>query len=295
MVKFHFYPARVNSKKPIGEVTLFEFLKANQNPNEQIKTIFAQIAQAEADGDNKRKAELKQENLFYFTPCVWTDGQGRSYSNILSFTGLLVLDFDHIENASEFKYYIFNSFPAVIAGWLSPSKKGCKFLVKIPVVNTTDEFKSYFYGIGLEMEKFKGFDGTGQNAILPLFLSYDPDLLFRDDAEVWTKRGKMLNAFKTSDLPAVPVTIGEGDQARVQKIIIALIDKIVSDGHPQVRSAGVTLGGYVASGYIGQAEAEAFINSLIQNNSYLRKGISGYQITAKTAISKGTLSQLTLT
>lgn len=295
MLKFQFYPARVNSKKPIGEVTLFEFLKANQNPNEQIKTIFAQIAQAEADGDNKRKAELKQENLFYFTPCVWTDGQGRSYSNILSFTGLLVLDFDHIENASEFKYYIFNSFPSVVAGWLSPSKKGVKFLVKIPVVNTTDEFKSYFYGIGLEMEKFKGFDGTGQNAILPLFLSYDPDLLFRDDAEVWTRRGKMLNAFKVSDAPAVPVTIGEGDQARVQKIIIALIDKIVSDGHPQVRSAGVTLGGYVASGYIGQAEAESFINSLIQNNSYLRKGISGYQITAKTAIQKGTLSQLTLT
>jgi hypothetical protein len=294
MVKFQFYPARVNSKKPIGEVTLLEFLKANQDPNDEIKAVFAQIAQAEANGDQKQKAFLKQSFLYYFTPCVWTDGQGRSYDNILSFTGLAVLDFDHIENANEFKYFIFNSFPSVVAGWLSPSKKGCKFLVKIPVVKTVDEFKSYFYGLGLEMENFKGFDGTGQNAILPLFLSYDPDLLYRENAETWTKRGKMLNAFVASSAPLVPVQVGEGDQARVQRIIIKLFEAIVSDGHPQVRSAGVTLGGYVASGYMDQASAENFINSLIQNNSYLRKGISGYQITAKTAIQKGMLSQLTL-
>jgi hypothetical protein len=104
----------------------------------------------------------------------------------------------------------------------------------------------------------------------------------------------MMNAFVVSAVPVVPVNIGEGDKARVQRIIIKLFDAIVSDGHPQVRSAGVTLGGYVASGYIDQSESEEFIYSLIQNNSYLRKGISGYQKTAKTAIQTGTLSQLTL-
>jgi hypothetical protein len=295
MLKFQFYPARVNSKKPLGEVTLFEFLKANQNPSDQIKTVFAQIAQAEAVGDMKTKAELKQSFLYYFTPCVWTDGQGRGYSNILTFTGLLVLDFDHIENASEFKYYLFNEYDCILAGWLSPSKKGVKFLVKIPVVSSVDEFKTYFYGIAMEMEKYKGFDGTGQNAILPLFLSYDPDLLYREQPTTWNRRGKMMNAFVASAVPVVPVNIGEGDKARVQRIIIRLFDSIVSDGHPQVRSAGVTLGGYVASGYIDQSESEEFIYSLIQNNSYLRKGISGYQKTAKTAIQTGTLSQLTLT
>ena len=294
MVKFQFYPAQVNSKRPIGEVTLLEFLRANQEPADEINTVFKQIAQAEADNDQKQKAYLKQSFLYYFTPCVWTDGQGRGYINILTFTGLLVLDFDHIENASEFKYFIFSSFSCVVAGWLSPSKKGCKFLVKIPVVADVDEFKSYFFGIALVMELYKGFDGTGQNAILPLFLSYDPDLLYRENATTWTKRGKMLNAFVASSAPLIPVQIGEGDQARVQSIIIKLFEAIIDNGHPQVRSAGVTLGGYVASGYIDQSSAEGFIFSLIQNNSYLRKGISGYQTTAKTAIQKGTLSQLTL-
>jgi hypothetical protein len=295
MITFQFYPARVNSKKPIGEVTLQEFLNANKNPNDEIKAVFAKIAKAEAEGDAKLKATLKQENLFYFTPCVYTDGQGRGYINIIKFTGLLVLDFDHIENATQFKKYIFETFPSVVAGWLSPSKKGVKFLVKIPVVNTVDEFKSYFYGLGIEMEKFKGFDGTGQNAILPLFLSYDPDLLYRPEAETWTKRGKMINAFVASAVPSVPVVIGQGDKARVQNIIINLFASIVSDGHPQVRSAGVTLGGYVASGYVEQSEAIDFINSLINNNSYLSKGISGYQKTAKTAVQAGMLAQLTLT
>ena len=294
MIKFHFYPAYVNSKKPIGEVTLFEFLKANQDPSDEIKAVFEQIAQAEADNDQKKKARLKQSFLYYFTPCVWTDGQGRGYSNVLSFTGLLVLDFDHIEHANEFKYWLFNEYDCIVAGWLSPSKKGCKFLVKIPVVTNTDEFKEYFFGIAVEMEKYKGFDGTGQNSVLPLFLSYDSDLLYRDNATKWTKRGKMVNAFVASTVPVVPVEVGQGDKARVQNIIIRLFDAIVDNGHPQVRSAGVTLGGYVASGYIDQIEAENFIFALIQNNSYLRKGIKGYNNTAKTAILTGMLSQLTL-
>lgn len=294
MVKFQFYPAFVNSKKPIGEVTLFEFLKANQDPSTKIKRVFRLIAICEKYGNMKRKATLKQNNLFYFTPCVWTDGKGRSYSNILRFTGLLVLDFDHIENANAFKYYLFGAFNCIIAGWLSPSKRGCKFLVKIPVVQSVDEFKEYFFGLAVEMEKYKGFDGTGQNSVLPLFLSYDADLLYREKAETWTKRGKMLNAFVASTAPIVPVAVGVGDKARVQNIIIKLFDAIIDNGHPQVRSAGVTLGGYVASGYIEQMEAEQFIFTLIQNNSYLRKGIKGYQQTAKTAILTGMLSQLTL-
>jgi len=294
MVKFQFYPAYVNSKAPIGEVTLLEFLKANQDPSDKIKRVFRLIAICEKYGNLKRKATLKQNNLFYFTPCVWTDGQGRGYANILSFTGLLVLDFDHIEHANEFKYWMFEHYNCIVAGWLSPSKKGCKFLVKIPVVSNTDEFKEYFFGIGIEMEKYKGFDGTGQNSVLPLFLSYDPDLIYRDNAETWTKRGKMINAFVASTVPIVPVEIGQGDKARVQNIIIRLFEAIVDNGHPQVRSAGVTLGGYVASGYIEQIEAEQFIFTLIQNNSYLRKGIKGYQNTAKTAILTGMLSQLTL-
>lgn len=305
-IYFQYYPARVESKKPLGTVNLFEMLKANSQPNKKTKEVFIKIAEAEVkikenenDPEKKKeflqqKAKLKQENLYYFTPCVYSNGQGRKYTDILKFTGLLVLDFDHIENAIEFKYFLFNKYKCIIAAIISPSKKGVKFIVKIPVVESVEQFKEYFFGIAVEMQKYKGFDGTGQNCILPLFLSYDPDLLFREDPEEWNKKGKKVDEFKPSEVAAVKIDANDHDKASVQRIIISAVDKIISGGHPQIRAAAVTLGGYVATGYIDQIEAENFINNLIANNSYLRKGVAGYQKTAKTAIQLGTQSQLFL-
>jgi len=293
-IKFQYYPARVESKKPLGIVTLFEMLKANSQPNDRLKRVFRLISICEKYGNLKRKSTIKQNNLYYFTPCVYSNGHGRKYVDIEFFTGLLVLDFDHIENAEEFKYFLFEKYSCIIAAIISPSKKGVKFIVKIPVVSSTDEFKSYFYGIGLEMEKYKGFDGTGQNCILPLFLSYDPDLLFRENPTEWNTKGKKKDEFKASNVAPVKIDSTDRDKAIVQKIIMSAVDKIVDTGHPQIRAAAVTLGGYVATGYIDQVEAENFINSLIANNSYLRKGVEGYQKTAKSAINIGMQSQLFL-
>ena len=64
---------------------------------------------------------------------------------------------------------------------------------------TTDEFKSYFYGMAYFLEKYEGFDPSTQNCILPLYLSIDPDLLYRDNAETWTKRGLKLDEFKVTN------------------------------------------------------------------------------------------------
>lgn len=293
-IEFPYYPAHVNSKKPLGTVTLEEFINANKNPNEHIKNIFNQIAAAEIAGNTKLKAELKQNNLFYFTPCVRTDNEGRGYVNVTGFNGIAVLDFDHIDNAEDFKQFVFDTYKFVICAFLSPSKKGVKFLVKIPKVNTVDEFKEYYFGLALEFEQYNGFDGTGQNCVLPLFLSYDPQLLQRSYADTWTKRGKKINAFLPSDYAPVVIESTGDDKEHVKRIIMSAIDKIVDNGHPQLRAAAVTLGGYIATGYIDKNEGVNFINQLIQNNSYLKKGISGYQKTAATAIDKGMLSQLFL-
>lgn len=293
-IEFPYYPAHVNSKKPLGTVTLEEFINANKNPNEHIKNIFNQIAAAEIAGNTKLKAELKQNNLFYFTPCVRTDNEGRGYVNVTGFNGIAVLDFDHIDNAEDFKQFVFDTYKFVICAFLSPSKKGVKFLVKIPKVDTVGEFKEYYFGLALEFEQYNGFDGTGQNCVLPLFLSWDPDLLQRNYADTWTKRGKKINAFLPSDYAPVVIESTGDDKEHVKRIIMSIVDKIVSNGHPQIRSAAVTLGGYIATGYIDKNEGVNFINQLIQNNSYLKKGVSGYQKTAATAIDKGMLSQLFL-
>lgn len=292
---FQYYPARVDSKKPIGEVSLSEFVEAVKKPNQKIKDVFAEIAKAEKAGDMDRKSKLKQENLYYFTPCVFTDWNGRGYKNIVSFTGLAVLDFDHIEHAVELRDFLFNKYKCIVVAFVSSSKRGVKFLIKIPVVKSTDEFKSYFYGLGYEFDKYLGFDGTAQNSVLPLFLSYDPDIRYREQPDTWDKKGSKINSFVVSnDTLPIDFKVQEGDAERIYKNIKKAFDAIVDNGHPQVIAACVSLGGYVSTGYITQHDAEQMAEALIRSNTYLQKGISGYVKTSKTAIQTGMQSNLIL-
>lgn len=293
-ISFFYYPADVTIPKPLGTVNLKQFLRANKSPNPDISGIFEQISAATNVGDMELKHKLKSK-LYYFTPCVQTNGEGRKYDNIVGFTGLMVLDFDKLDDAPAFKQFLFDAIPSIVAAYLSPSKKGCKFIVKIPVCKTTDEFKSYFYGMACFLEKYEGFDPSTQNCILPLFLSIDPDLLYRDNAETWTKRGLKLDEFKVhvGEIEVLD-NVSERDKSSVRKILTRSMDKIVDSGHYIVRSTALCGGGYAASGYLTQEEVQDIIFTAIENNSYLQKNTRGYKMTAKEMILKGMKSPLYL-
>ena len=293
-IKFQFYPSNVHVPTPLGEVTLQQFIKANKNPKGEIVSLFKQIEEATKKGDLELKGKLK-EKLFYFTPCVVTDGLGRCYSNIKSFTSFAVLDFDKLPDAPAFKQFLFDNLKCVVAAYLSPSKKGCKFIVRIPKCQTIDEFKSYFYGLGFYMEKYEGFDPSTQNCILPLYLSIDPDLLYREDAEVWDIKGEKLDEFKVFEGEIeVLEDVSETDRKKVKSIIRRSMEKIVDSAHYIVRSTSLSGGGYVASGYYTQEEMEQMIFEMIENNEYCKKNLRGYKQTAKEMIVKGMKSPLYL-
>jgi hypothetical protein len=291
---FFYYPADVTIPKPLGTVTLKQFLRANKSPSSDISGIFEQISAATNIGDMELKHKLKSK-LYYFTPCVQTDGNGRCYANITGFTGLMVLDFDKLDDAPAFKQFLFDAIPSIVAAYLSPSKKGCKFIVKIPVCKTTEEFKSYFYGMAYFLEKYEGFDPSTQNCILPLYLSIDPDLLYRDNAETWTKRGTKIDEFKpyVGEIEVLE-NVSEKDKSRVKTMLTRSMEKIVDSGHYIVRSTALCAGGYVASGYLTKEEAEDLLFGLIEDNSYLQKNVRGYKMTTKEMITKGMTSPLYL-
>lgn len=289
---FQYYPADIKSNKPIGFVPLSEFIRATKSPKNNIIDVFKRISEAEKLNDLKLKAELKQNYLYYFTPCVIVN-EYRRYSNISKFTGLAVLDFDHINNAGDFKEFLFNEYNFIISAWLSPSKKGIKALVSIPIVNTIEEFKEYFFGLASEMFIYNGFDGTGENCVLPLFQSYDPELLHRDNYSIWDIKG-----IKENSIPDIPINkpqiINTSDKHKeaVIKIINTAYDKIQTNGHPQSRAIAFAVGGYVSGGYIDEDEAIQYVYYKIENNSYLKKGIKGYKKTALTMIQKGQFSPI---
>jgi len=267
----------------IDFISLSGFYDAIRSPSEKMIAILEQI---QNETDKTKKAKLK-ESLYSFTPCVHVKDK-RRYTDIIRFTGIAVLDFDKIDNPYEFKEFLFNTYISIMACWISPSKKGVKAFVKIPVVNNVSQFKKYFYGIADEMEKYNGFDGTSQNAVLPLFIGYDKDILIRSDYIAWSIKGNKLNSFDST--PTIDTKDINPTSKQSEWVINWYKDKINSiniDGHPQVRDNSLSLGGYVGGGYLSQIEAESLAENLISQNSYLKKGTNGYIKTAKEFIRNG--------
>lgn len=299
MKKFQYYPAHITSNRPKGWVTLDQFIQGTKNPRIEKQNIFHQIALAEAEGNNELKARLKQENLFYFTPAVHLDGF-RKYDNITGWTGLMVLDFDHLDSRDysiQFKSFLFDEYPSIIASWISPSGMGVKCLVQIPVVESVDQFKSYFYGIAAELHNYQGFDPSGQNCVLPLFQSYDPDILFRETDQVWDITGIKQNEFK----PISGVNVKKGLEKpsevttmRIRAILSAGFRNIIDVGHPNVRGLSMTAGGFVGAGYWDASDAVDFLCEQIDDHPYLSAKSDGYKKTALWGVNLGQVKPIYL-
>lgn len=285
-IRFQYYKNNVNSSVPVGFITLDRMFESIRNPKPEMKELLTKIQNASNEGNIELKTKLK-ENLYAFTPAVIVEGS-RKYDNVKKYTGLAVLDFDKIDNAIEFKKYLFNEYPQIIASWLSPSKKGVKGIVKIPEAKNKQEFKSYTFGISAEMEIYKGFDIAINNAVLLMFIGWDENILIRDNPETWTRKGIKINDFEnTSPKPVMNIHSTDKQKEWVVNWYTNKINAIIDNGHPQLRDNSVSLGGYVGAGYISLFEAISLSEYLIANNPYLKKGVPGYQKTAKQSINLG--------
>lgn len=286
---FPYYDADITHHTPLGYVSLEYMLNAIKHPKKDIKHIFEQIMIADENKDAKLKHELKTK-LFSFNPCVYIVGK-RKYDNIKHFTGIMMLDFDKMESsqyAEEFKQYLFNTYPYIIASWLSASKRGVRAVVKIPVCSNKDEFKQYFGAIENELKIYKGFDPAPKNCVLPLFISYDPNILVRSDATIFNRK------FIPIEKPPLKQYIITDKTSVIQSIIDKRINAISDSGHTILRATAYLLGGYVSAGYCQQDWAIDLMNKLIDSHHYLRQKASTYKKTSDTMIKKGMLSPIYL-
>lgn len=295
-VKFQYYRANIESKRPIGELSLYDYLYAIKHPKPEIVEIFKQIEKASKEGDKKLKTELKSK-LFYFSPCIRTDWQGRSYENIKEWTGLMIIDADNleVEYARELKQHLFDTYSFITASFLSASKKGVKALVRIPICYSVEEFKSYYAGLMGEFQHYKGIDPSAKNCVLPNYLTYDRELLYRLDATVWDKKGVEVDEFKVYEGEIVPLeNVSEYEVNECKTILRYMFNKIVDTGHIIVRSASLLAGGYVASGYMSYDEMRDYLFELIEDTPYLHKSINTYKKTCLQMLEKGMLSPVKL-
>ena len=294
-VSFQFFPAKIWEVKPIGELTLSQFLNAHKNPTQHTLDVINKIQEASRNGDLKLKDELKQNNLYSFVPSVKLDGNGRGLINIVDYNPIMMVEFDKISHAKELKQRLFNNLKSVIAAWISPSGKGLKLLIRIPKPKSVEEYKQYYCGIAYYLSQYEGFDGVNFNIVLPLFLSYDKDILIRQDAEEWTQRGGKIDAFKPFEGEfEVPEDIDEETKEKIIQKITYLVNQINDNAHPRIRNISTIFGGFCSQYGFNVDEADDLLCYLIEQNEYMQKNIRGYCKTAKEFLRKGFLAPLEL-
>jgi len=277
-----YYSGNIKNSRPLGFIDVYDVCQQIKKPNQKQIDLISKIR---SEKDKTVKADLKT-HLTAYTPCCIPQGS-RKYENIMEFTGILALDFDKLpdkEYSEQFKNYLFNEYPFIFASWLSSSAKGVRALVKIPEVCTVEEFKEHYRAMQNIMLAYDGYDRAPLNCILPMFYSIDENLLYRMNADTFKDK------FTPQPQPKIKQyhSFEHDSKAHiVEKFVKSAIDKIVDNGHPQLRAISYALGGYVAGGYIDEYEAESLIHNLIESNSYLCIKSKVYQKTASEMIKKG--------
>lgn len=132
--------------------------------------------------EKAREAQTKKEadELKKKLPAVCFSGtfSKRKDSELLEHSGYIVLDFDNVTNITQ-KRNELCAISYITAVWISPSGKGLKALVQI---EWKTRHKEHFDALMVEMPDI---DKTGRNVSRLCFESYDPDLYYNPNAEVY--------------------------------------------------------------------------------------------------------------
>ena len=289
-----YYSGNINFTKVQGVISLETFIRKHYKPKEKISRYFDLINDAEKRKDKAKKRELKQ-NLVSFTPSVMIKtGNKRNYNNVEYYTGLMQLDFDGIETvdiAYDLKKYLFNETRYIITAYLSPSGLGVKALLNIDKAENKDDYKAIHKAITAEYGGISYFDDSTKNAMLPLFLSRDVDILYRDisKCETWTTRDfsqpNYVNLKESK--PSTNFKNNAYYERITGEIFQRKIQSISDNGHPQLRSACLILGSRVGADYMDYSDALYLAEDEVKANSYFHKDIGNYISTAKWAINQG--------
>lgn len=198
--------------------------------------------QSVREGDRKKKTEL---------PVVLFSGEfsSREDNSIISHSGLIVLDFDHID--VEAYKNILCTDDHILACWVSPSGDGLKALMRI---SNPERHRDHFRAIVQYFDKQYNLevDPSGANESRACFESHDPHICVREDSKVF---GGMLSdegAVRNSN--AKP-PIGESTDYQKLNIACRMI-RLAPDGekHASLLKASILCGGYISAGRMEEAE-----------------------------------------
>jgi hypothetical protein len=197
--------------------------------------------------DDKKKRDDKKKEL----PIVCFNGifTERSKDGLVEGNGLMVLDFDSVKDMTALRDKIISK-PYTFANFLSPSGTGYKTLIRIPKVNSDEEFKTVFRAAQAE---FPELDESGKDISRACFFSYDPDIYINLSASEFKPDRK--KAFKVKDWE------------KVNKALQKIEDSIEGEKHIIRMKISYLFGGWVAAGALAYEDAYTLLDRAVRKNT----------------------------
>ena len=213
-------------------------------------------------GDKKAKKEL---------PIALFSGVfvGRKDEHIEGHSGLIVLDFDHID-VQDYKSLL-GTDEHIRACWVSPSGDGLKALVRI---SNPERHRDHFRALQSYFERNYGLeiDPSGVNVARACFESYDPDLISNESCKTF---GAMLT--ERSEHQEVIKQESYTDYEKLD-IIVHMIRKAEDgDKHNVLLRASILCGGYISAGRMEEDEALR-----VMERELSRKGVDNMELARRT-------------
>jgi replicative DNA helicase len=183
-------------------------------------------------------------------PVVMYSGKfnGRKDEDLTEHSGVIVLDFDHIDVAHSKNALGTDDY--ILACWVSPSGDGLKALVKIAQPR---KHRDHFRAIASYMDRQYGLevDSTGQNESRLCFESYDPEIIINEDSKVFTA---VLS--ERSENQSVSSNAQNTDYNKLA--VLASMIRRAEDGekHIELLKASNLAGGFITAGRVEEEEAK---------------------------------------
>lgn len=181
MNKFNFYKNDKDyfSKTPIKNITIEDFINLLSEDKPLIDLIRKEPVK-------EKRSDLKKKLDYVTFGGTFTT---RGKDNLIESSGYTSFDLDDVENLEETKKELEDD-DFVCLAFVSPSGKmrpGLKFVVKIPEVQSDDEYKEYWLSIR-DYYDLPAQDENCKDICRACYMSVDKNPYFNPDSKVWTDK-----------------------------------------------------------------------------------------------------------
>lgn len=231
------------------KITMFKNVWEKDTPHHV--SVFTALERVKKGNSQELIEQVREGNkeVKKSLPVVCFSGEfsSRSDDALFEHSGLIVLDFDHIDVQKSKSLLATDEF--VFAVWVSPSGDGLKALIRI---TNPERHRDHFRALKSYFDKSYGLDvdESGINESRACFESYDPDIIVNSDS-------KKFGAFQ-SEMAELQVAKQDGITTDYMKLnLAAMMIRKAEDGekHHMLLKASRLVGGFIGAGRIEEDEA----------------------------------------